>query len=103
MSGQTTQMSTIKQLLLLHQDGVSNRRIAKDLGINKGTVNEYVRKLKAGGMEIAELLQLDEPVLEGRFFAGTAAYTDRRYDDLKELIPYFEKEFGCKHVTRHTI
>jgi transposase len=103
MSGKTTLMSRIKQLLLLHQDGKSNRRIAKKLGINKGTVNEYVQKLKTSGMDIAELLQLDDPVLEGKFFAGTAAYTDLRYDDFKELLPYFEKELGRKHVTRHII
>jgi transposase len=103
MSGKTTLMSRIKQLLLLHQDGKSNRLIAKKLGINKGTVNEYVQKLKTVGMEIDELLQLDDPVLEGRFFAGTAAYTDRRYDDFRELLPYFEKELQRKHVTRHII
>ena len=36
-------MSRIKQVLQLSENGVSNRQIAKDLDINKETVNNYVR------------------------------------------------------------
>jgi transposase len=103
MAGKITEMSKIKQLLRLHESGISNRQIAGMLGINKGTVNNYVRKLTAGKMETEDLLSLDEPVLEGKFIAGTAAYTDKRFDDFKELLPYFEKELGRKHITRHLL
>ena len=103
MAGKVTEMSKIKQLLLLHDTGVSNRQIAKLLNLNKGTVNDYVRKLTAGKMETEALLSLDEPVLEGKFIAGTAAYTDKRFEDFKELLPYFEKELGRKHVTRNLL
>jgi transposase len=103
MAGKVTEMSTIKQLLQLHESGESNRRIAKTLCINKGTVNDYVCKLKSGNMDIEELLSLDEPVLEGKFTAGTAAYTDKRFEDFKELLPYFEKELSRKHVTRYLL
>jgi FixJ family two-component response regulator len=65
MAGKVTTMSTIKQLLQLHASGVSNRGIAKTLGLDKETVNEYVRKLQAGKMQTEELLKLDDPVLEG--------------------------------------
>lgn len=103
MAGKVTEMSKIKQLLQLHESGASNRRIAKELGINRETVNSYVNKLKSGGMQSAELLKLDEPVLEGKFIAGTAAYTDKRFEDFKERLPWFEKELGRKHVTRQII
>jgi len=103
MSGKVTNMSKVKQLLRMHQSGISNRRIAKELGINKGTVNDYVRKLKSGGMKIEELLKTEEPVLEGKFTAGTAAYTDKRFEHFKDLLPYFEKELVRKHVTRHLL
>jgi len=101
MSGKVTKMSTIKQLLRLHESGVSNRQIAKDLSLNRGTVNDYVRKFTTGKMETEELLSLEDPVLEGKFIAGTAAYTDKRFEDFKELLPYFEKELVRKHVTRY--
>jgi len=96
-------MSTIKQLVQLHASGASNRRIAKTLGLYKGTVNEYVRKLKTSGMTSEEVLQLDEPVLEGKFQAGTAAYLDKRFEDFKERLPYFERELKRKHVTRYLL
>ena len=103
MAGKVTEMSTIKQLLRLHESGESNRRIAKTLGLNRGTVNTYIRKFEAGEMQSEELLCLDDPVLEGKFIAGTAAYTDKRFETFKELLPYFEKELGRKHVTRYLL
>jgi len=103
MAGKATEMSTIKQLLRLHESGVSNRQIAKTLGINRETVNNYIHKLEMGEMQTEELLGLDEPVLEGKFIAGTAAYTDKRFAVFKELLPYFEKELGKKHVTRYLL
>ena len=103
MSGKTKAMSTIKQLLQLHESGASNRQIAKTLGLDKSTVNSYVRKFKLGRMQIKELLELDDPVLEGKFSAGTAAYTDKRFDDFKDMLPWLESELGRKHVTRYIL
>jgi len=100
MSGKVTKMSTIKQLLLMHQQGASNRKIADCLGINRSTVNDYVTKLKAYNLNLTELLSLAEPVLESKFKLGTAAYKETRFEDFKALIPYFEKELSRKHVTR---
>jgi transposase len=103
MSGKVTKMSTIKQVLRLHKQGVSNRRIAKELGLYKGTVNEYMRKIKENNFDIDALLLLDDPVLEGKFIAGTAAYTQDRFTVLKEKLPYFEKELKRAHVTLRTL
>jgi len=103
MAGKLVVMSKIKQLLRLHQSGVSNRKIAEELGMDKGTVGDYIRKFKTGGLSIDDLLFLDDPVLEGKFSAGTAAYPDKRFDDFRALLPWLEKELGRKHVTRHLL
>jgi transposase len=103
MAGKITDMSKIKQLLQLHESGLSNRRIANDLSLDRDTVNNYVRKFKSGNLPTEELLALEDPVLESKFIAGTAAYTDKRFDEFKELLPYFEKELERKHVTRHLL
>ena len=47
MAGKTKEMSQIKQLLLLKKEGVSNRKAAAIVGINKETVNNYVKKALA--------------------------------------------------------
>jgi len=103
MPGKITRMSKIKQLMLLHQHGESNRKIAQELVLDKGTVNDFVRKLKGHELRIDELLLLDDPILESKFMAGNAAYKDERFEEFKTLIPYFEKELSRKHVTRKLI
>jgi transposase len=103
MAGTITRMSKIKQVLQLHQLGFSNRHIGKQLGLYKQTVNDYVCKLKAHNYDIAELLTLDDPVMEARFMAGNPAYTEDRFLIFKDKIPYFEKELARAHVKRMTI
>ena len=100
MSGKITKMSKIKQLMLMHRQGVSNRKIALHLGLDKETVNGYVRKIAANDLSIDEMLNLDDPVLESKFVAGNAAYKDKRFEEFKLLISYFEQELSHKHVTR---
>ena len=46
MAGKRTEMSKIKQILLLHKDGMSNRKIGERLGLYKETVNKYVNAAK---------------------------------------------------------
>lgn len=100
MAGKTIVMSKIKQVLRLYQQGISNRQIGISLGIYKGTVNNYIKKLKAGQYNIVDLMRLDDPVLEGLFHPGSPAYLQERFTEFKPLIPYLEKELGRKHVTR---
>src|SRR5574344_1646465 len=46
MAGKITSMSKIKQVLIMHTQGMSNRDIAEETGLNKCTVNEYMRKAR---------------------------------------------------------
>ena len=91
MAGKVTRMSKIKQLLQRHRDGASNRSIARELCIYKGTVNDYVNKVAQNNLDVNELLKLDDPVLEALLSAGTPAYLDARFNVFKEQIPYLEK------------
>ena len=102
MAGKTKSMSQIKQLLLLKKQGLSNRKAASMAGMDKETVNNYVRKAKADPLGIDGLLKLDDPVLEHRLKGGNAAYPDRRFERFKELLPHLEEEMarrGKTHVT----
>jgi len=87
-------MSTLKQILLLHDRGVSNRRIAKLLNIDKETVNNYVRRAKSDGLGPKKLLQLDDYALDRRLRGGNAAYADERFEVFKELLPYFTEQLS---------
>jgi predicted transcriptional regulator len=70
--------------LRLHQQGVSNRGIGRELGLYKATVNSYIDKLKLHGYDINQLLELEDPVLEAKFMAGTAAYTQDKFTVFRE-------------------
>lgn len=103
MAGTLIRMSKIKQVLQLHREGLSNRGIAKELGLYKSTVNGYIRKVKDNGFDIESLLKLEDPVLEKKFSAGNPAYTEDRFLVFKEKIPYFEQELRRAHVKRLTL
>lgn len=99
MAGKTKEMSQIKQMLLLKREGLSNRKVAEIIGMNKETVNNYVRKALTDELGIDGLLGLDAPVLEHRLKGGNAAYRDRRFEVFRELLPHLQEEMSRKHVT----
>lgn len=103
MAGTTKEMSTIKQVLRYHLEGISNRKTAQLVGLNKETVNKYVNIAKADSMTIKELLKLDDPILEGRFRGGNPAYTDARFEDFKNRLPYLVKEMANRKKTHVTL
>lgn len=103
MAGKPKRMSQIKQLILLHEQGKGIKTIARELGISKNTVRTYLSKLKEGKLEPGQLLQEDDPVLEGKLFAGNPAYKDPRYDTLKGRLPYYAAELKKTGVTRQLL
>ena len=105
MAGTVKEMSLIKQVLQLKQRGESNRGIARQLPINKETVGGYMQTIEANGWKIEDLLQTDDPVLEGMFHAGSPAYTDERMKEFLRLLPYFREQLSDRrlHVTRQLL
>ena len=92
-------MSQIKQLLLLKKSGISNRKAADIIGMNKETVNNYMNKVNADSLSLDELIRLDDPILEHRLKGGNPAYSDKRFETFKALLPYLQEEMKRKHVT----
>lgn len=78
MAGTPISMSDFKQAILLKKQGVSNRKIATQLGINKETVNNKFAFIASRGLSLDELLKLDDPELEKVFHGGHCALTDKR-------------------------
>jgi hypothetical protein len=83
MSGKTTSMSKIKQMLLLLQASKGVKSIASITGISRNTIKSYKVRLEKMDANIDDLLLLDDPVLESVFHAGNPAYSDKRFDTLK--------------------
>jgi transposase len=100
MAGKAKAMSQIKQLLRLHQQGESIKSIARSLGISKNTVKSYLMKLETGKLPISELLELDDPVLEGNFHAGSPAYKDPRFQHMSTNLNHYSQQLKGVGVTR---
>lgn len=99
MAAKTKEMEQIKQVILRHMQGESNRSIARALGISKNTVNRYVSLAESDKMALKDLVRLEDPVLDFRFNGGSPAYTDERFKDFMARLPHFEREMGRKHMT----
>lgn len=77
----------LKQIITLHLDGLSNRKVATLLGISRNTVNSYLRLFKASGLPLPTLLELDERALSDLFSSFTTVNTNRHND----LMLYLDK------------
>lgn len=76
----------LKQIITLHLDGASNRRIGSTLGISRNTVNSYMQLFTASDYSLQELLGMDTYRLSELFSSHTTVDTARH----NELMLYFE-------------
>ncbi|WP_211238217.1 IS21 family transposase [Saccharicrinis fermentans] len=77
----------LKQIITLHQDGVSNRKIESLLGISRNTINTYMKLFKACAYSFDELLLFDNIKLRELFPSHTTIDNDR----YNELMQHFER------------
>lgn len=76
----------LKQIISLHLDGFSNRKIGATLGISRNTVNNYMQLFKASNRSLEELLVSDNAALEALFPSSTTRANPR----YQELMLYFD-------------
>jgi hypothetical protein len=84
----------LKQIITLHLDGYSNRRIGSSLSISRNTVNTYMRLFNGSGYTFKELLSFDNARLEALFSSHTTI-DNERYD---ALMLYFEALLSDKNL-----
>lgn len=77
----------LKQIIRLHLEGFSNRRIGRTLGIGRNAVNGYIQRFTACDFTMKELLGLEEASLKELFASKTTIDNDR----YNQLMQYFEK------------
>lgn len=65
-------MRRIREVLRLHDQALSKRRIAQAIGISPTTVGEYVRRAQSAGLTFAGADALDDTRLEAMLFAAAA-------------------------------
>lgn len=110
MAGKVVNMSKLKQVLMLYSEGrehperkMSNRSIAQAVGLDKSTVNKYIKLAEKDPAGIPGLLAMDEREMERHLCGGNPAYTDGRFVDMSDRMEYFSTELGRKHMTRRQL
>lgn len=85
----------LKQILTLHMDGLSNRKIGATLDIFRNAINTYINLFKASDYTYKELLHIEESQLKELFPSSTTIDNDC----YNELMYYFELvNQGCLHL-----
>lgn len=77
----------LKQIITLHLDGVSNRKIGSTLGISRNTVNIYMKLFAGSEYSFEELLDFDNASLSELFSSHTTIDIARH----NALMLYFEE------------
>jgi transposase len=101
MANKTLTMLPIKRVLQLLNAGLSQRKIAKTLGISRNTVQDYCLKFIKSGLPHDGLLAMDDHALNELLFSGRAVpLKDDRYQNLAPQLAHYSKELGRTGVTR---
>lgn len=101
MANKTKNMLQIRRILQLLESRVSNRQIAKQTGISRNTVEEYIRRFLSSGQSFAELLSLSDQQLSLiAYKSPPSPRKDDRYERLAPQLAGFVKELSRRGVTR---
>ncbi|MGJ1495461.1 hypothetical protein, partial [Sphingobacterium siyangense] len=90
MAGHRIDMLDIQRIIQLKARGESNRSVARLLGINRKTVNEYVLHLKTTGKDFFELEDLDETSLASVLPLPKVFIKPDAYQELSDMFPEFK-------------
>ena len=95
-------MTTIKQIIRLKLEKVSQRAISVSLGISRASVSKYFSLIEVSGIDYKDLLALPESDLDELFNTATPKkyLKDERYAILQACFPEIEKELKRVGVTK---
>lgn len=104
MANKTITMLQIRKVLQLLDRGYSQRRIARDVGISRNTVQEYHSRITAATMSFKALLECDDQRLgELLLSPSTVEARDPRYERLAPLLAGLIKDLSRTGVTRQLL
>src|ERR1035437_2630574 len=92
MSNKTLAMQIVRQLMLLIEQGFSQRAIARELKISRTTVKEYIARLNSNGQKLPILLNLDDASL------AEIIYPDKK----KEVLDARKEDFALRTDRKST-
>lgn len=102
MAGNRIEIMDVKNLIRLKNKGLSNRQVAKELGVSRNTVNNYVSFFEGQKLDYKELLGFSEKDLDD-LFSVTSEVDKQRYEELSKHLEYFTRELKKVGCTKETL
>jgi transposase len=99
MAGKTITMSKVKQIILLRNNGIGLKTIAKAVGVSRNTVKKYLRLIEVKGYNPLTLLSQPDHQVEA-LFAEPDPVSQDRYKALEAMFPYIQSELKRTGVNR---
>lgn len=103
MDNKRIKMSTLKQILRLHQENKGIKTIARIVGVSKNTVKSYLHGIEQYGLSLPDLLEMEDMALSELLNAPSDESTNERLAYFRSQIPYWEKELKRTGVTRYLL
>ena len=100
MANKLIDMSKIRRLIQLHEQGRSNLFISEYLEISRTTVIKYLNHFKVLGLPTEKVLSISDTELEKLFVGPSPKVFSQRLKDLYAFFPYMEKELKRTGVTK---
>ena len=104
MSNKTLAMQIVRQLMLLIEQGFSQRAISRELKISRTTVKQYIARLNNYGQKLPILLNLDDASLAQIIYPERKKdVPDARKEDFSLRTDYLIPELKRTGVTRQLL
>ena len=89
MAKRRVSMNKIRETIRLHQEaGLSNRQIARALGISRPSVSQYLSDYRSSGLSYSAIAAMSDDELVG-MLEGVKIELSERYQDLSASIRVF--------------
>jgi transposase len=98
MPAERTTMRQVREILRLHEAGLSTRQIGIRVGVAASTVRLTLRRVAAAGMVNGLAVELTDAVLERALFAAAGKKSGHR-QHAEPAWPAIHQELRRKHVT----
>jgi transposase len=100
MAGKSVEISMIKQLLRLYEQGHGIKTIARTLGLSKNTVKRYLHQIELKRLELSELLTQSNEALEF-LLSEKECNRETKLQELEKLFSSFTQELEKPGFTLH--
>lgn len=95
-------MKKVREIIRLHDECfLSNRQIARAIGVSRPVAREYISRIEAAGLKYSDIKDLsDDSLLE---ILDSSRKFDERYEFIKSKFGYYAKELKRTGVTKQIL